>query len=286
MSTTLKISTVVTFVLSVYANVRYLVGRNPIDEDPERDPFFRVGFTPFTANLLVILLYWGFTHLLQFGFLLQLFFPEETNPQSQSSNPVSDALGVATNASRLKVAGNVGWSLNVFNFLHFTWTLLFVRGHYLLSEFVLIINFFNILGLYTSQAPWKLKSFSSILLLHMPVAALPFSWLFYAIFWNGAVLVGSQSLVARIIANIFIWNFVLVPTFFLAIYRDWSIGLSSSVLVFGIGLAQLFTHVFALQWIFAFVISGLLFLASIAVLSANLNGDKISDGEQAPLINN
>lgn len=285
-TTTLKVSTVVTLILSVYANIRYLVGRNPIDDDPEKDPFFRVGFTPFTANLLVILIYWGATHILQLGFIAQFFFPEETNSQSQSSNPAANALGAITNFSRVKTATNVGWSLNIFNFLHFAWSLLFAHGHYILSELVLIANFVNILALYTSQKPWKIRNLSQIFLIHMPVAALPFSWLFFAIFWNGAVIVGSQSLAARIVANVFIWNFLLVPTFFLAIYRDWSIGLSSSALMLGLGLGQLFTKVFALQWIFAFAISGFLFLASIAVLSANLTSDTGSSTENAPLINN
>jgi hypothetical protein len=162
----------------------------------------------------------------------------------------------------------------------------FAHGHYILSELVLIANFVNIWGLYTSQKPWKIRNLSQIFLIHMPVAALPFSWLFFAIFWNGAVIVGSQSLAARIVANVFIWNFLLVPTFFLAIYRDWSIGLSSSALMLGLGLGQLFTKVFALQWIFAFAISGFLFLASIAVLSANLTSDNGSSTENAPLINN
>lgn len=285
MSNTLKISSVVTLILSGYANLRYLVGRNPIDNDPEKDPFYRVGFTPFTANLLIVLLYWGFTHLLQLGFILQFFFPEQTNPQSQSTNPMSNALGGITNASRLKTASNVGWSLNVFNGLHFVWTLLFAKGHYILAEIVLIINLFNILALYTSQAPYKLQTLSNVFLIHMPVAALPFSWLLYAIFWNGAVMVGSQSLAGRIVANVFIWNFLLVPTFFLAIYRDWSVGLSSALLMLGLGFGQLFTKVFALQWIFAFSISGFLFLASVAVLSSNLTTDKPTDAENAPLIN-
>jgi hypothetical protein len=286
MSNTLKISSVITLALSIYANVRYLVGRNPVDNDPEKDPFFRVGFTPFTGNLLIILLYWGFTHLLQLSFVLQYFFPEETEPQTDSSNPLTSALGGITNSSRLKTANNVGWSVNIFNLLHFVWTLLFVNGHYILSEIVLIINFFNILALYISQATYKLQPLSSIVLIHMPATALPFSWLLYAIFWNGAAMVGSQSLAGRIVANVFIWNFMLVPTFFLAIYRDWSVGFSSSVLMLALGVGQLLTKVFALQWIFAFVISGYLFLASAAVLGSNLTVVKTTDAENAPLINN
>ncbi|CDR37610.1 CYFA0S01e13256g1_1 [Cyberlindnera fabianii] len=288
-SNSLKYLSVITLVLSLYGNIRYMAGRAGHDiGDPEKDPYFRVGFTPFTANILVVLIFWGFLHLLQISFVTQYFFAEETSQHTEtSSNPVNAALGGVTSSAHAKVAEKVGVHFNLFNFLHFLWLLLFVSGHYILAELVIIVNLFNIVGLYTSHKTYKDGSIASNLLIHIPVAAFPFSWLMYALFWNGAVVFNSQSLVARIIANIFIWDFLFVPIFFLAIYRDWAFGFGSAVLLLGLGLGQLFTKVFALQWIFAFVISGVLFLSSVAVLSVSIrNTGTSTDSENAPLIGN
>lgn len=284
-----KFVTTVALVLAIYGNLRYALGRAPIEKNPEDDPFFRVGFTPFTANILVVLIYWGVLHLLQISFVLQYFFPEEQPGERAQSSTIGNILQ-GGQPTRLEVADHVGWHFTVFNFLQFFWTLLFVHGHYIWSEIFVILNFFNILTLYVAHKTYAIKPLSNYALIHLPTAALPFSWLLYLLFWNGAVVVGSNGLVARIIANIFVWDFLLVPTILLILYRDWAVGFSSAALQLALALGQLFTKIFALQWIFAFIIAGLLFAFSLAVLSADLRDSKKSsastDAENAPLINN
>lgn len=77
--------------------------------------------------------------------------------------------------------------------------------------------------------------------------------------------------------------FLFVPGFFLVVFNDWGVGLSSSALVFSLGMGQLFTKLFALQWIFAFVISGLLLVLSVIVaLTGSLSKNASSEG--APLL--
>lgn len=70
-------------------------------------------------------------------------------------------------------------------------------------------------------------------------------------------------------------------------------GLSLSVLAAAIGVGQFLTHAAALQWIFAFVIMGVLFLATLGVAVPVWTGREIkwrrraepTDSERAPLLN-
>lgn len=285
-----RVVTTIALVLAIYGNFKYALGRAPVEKNPEDDPFFRVGFTPFTGNILIVLIYWGILHIMQISFVAQYFFPEEQPGERAASSTIGNILQGGS-PTRLQVADHVGWHFTMFNILHFIWTLLFVNGHYIWSEIFVILNFFNILTLYVAHKTYTIKSFTNYSLIHMSTAALPFSWLLYLLFWNGAVVVGSNGFVARVIANIFIWDFLLVPTLLLVIYRDWAVGFSSAALQLALALGQLFTKVFALQWIFAFVIAGSLFAFSLAVMSAEIKDNKSSstnanDPENAPLINN
>lgn len=282
-----KVVTTLALVLAIYGNFRYALGRAPVEKNPEDDPFFRVGFTPFTGNILLILIYWGVLHLLQISFVAQYFFPEEQPGERAASSTIGNVLQ-GGQPTRLQIADHVGWHFTVFNFLHFFWTLLFVNGHYIWSELFIILNFFNILTLYVAHKTYAIKPLRNYVLIHFSTAALPFAWLLHALFWNGAVVVGRNGFVARIFANIFVWDYLLVPTVLLIIYRDWAVGFSSAAVSLALALGQLFTKVFALQWIFAFIIAGLLFLFSVAVVSADLKNTKTSstDAENAPLINN
>lgn len=252
-----KVTTIVSFVLAVYGNLRYLVGRSPFDK---HSPFL-VNDTPFSANILVTLSYWVVLYILQASFIAQIFVP---------------LLELQNREHTLKV----GWHFTLFNIGSFLWSLLFAKKHFFWSELVLILNFFNILVLYFSHKTYAIKPLTNWVLIHWSTAAFPLSWLLYAIFWNGAVLFHVHKLVGRIVSNVLVWDFLLVPGFFLVTYEDWAVGLSSSALAFGLGLGQLLLKVFALQWIFAFVIAGLLLVWSVFILVRGSNHTE----EHAPLL--
>lgn len=260
-----KIFTIVSWVLSTYYSIRYFVGRDPLSHD---NPYHSVN-TPFTLNIVVTMAYWAVFLLMQALFVTQIFVPT-----------VDHASGIT---SRLEVTKHIGWHFTAFNLFHWAWTLLFVKKHYFFSEVVLILNFFNILSLYFAHKTYSLRPFSNWFLIHMSTAAFPFSWLLVAIFWNGAVLFHIHKLFGRIIANITIWLLFLIPASFVVVFNDWGIGITSSVLTFGLGLGQLFTKAFALQWIFAFIISGLLFVLTIVVASGWVVRRGVTD-ESAPLL--
>lgn len=231
--------TVISLIVSIFFTLRYMGGHWG-----HHAPGFFVHETPFTANGFVILVYWVYLFINQIFFLSQYY---------------------SSDSSILESASGITWHFTVFNLLHALWIYTFSHKHfYIWSEVVLVVNLFNLLYLYVDHKPYGVKPLSKWLAIHPPTAALPLSWVMYAIFWNGSVAFQAhKGFVARIFANIFIWEFLVVPAVFLVLYNDWAIGLSTAVLVFGIGLSQFFTKLIALQWIFAFVISGLLVVLSI-----------------------
>lgn len=262
-----KWATIISWVLAAYVSIRYFVGRSPTDSN---NPY-HVADTPFSGNIIVTIIYWLVLFFLQISFVVQIFVPA-----AESSNPLSN--------SRTTITKEIGWHFTAFNLGVFAWTLLFVKRHFFWSELVLLANFANISYLYFAYKTYKIKPVSTWILIHWPTIALPWSWLMFAVFWNGAVLFHIHKLVGRIIANILVWMFLLVPGFFIAVFNDWGIGLSSSALMFSLGLNQIFTKTFALQWIFAFVILGLLLILSVVAAVTGRVTREPSTEEGAPLL--
>lgn len=258
-----KVSTVISFLLSIYVNIRYFVGRSPYDKHSS----FNVSNTPFSANILVTLTFWALLYLLQLLFISQIFLPS-----------------VESDSSRAKYTKKVAWHFTVFNLLTFFWTILFTKKHFFLSEILLVINLANIITLYFNHKTYAIRPLGDWVLIHLSTCSFPLSWLFYSVFWNGAVLFNVHKLFGRIIANVLIWDFLLVPLVFIILFNDWGVGLSSTLLMFGLGLGQLLVKVFALQWIFAFVISGILFLFSVIAMATTSFVIVEIETEQAPLI--
>lgn len=261
-----KGSIIVSWILAAVVTLRYLAGRLPQNKN---DPY-HVADNPFTANIIVIMVYWSLMFLLQIAFVIQLFIPlRETGNGSEN---------------RLEISKKIGWHFTFFNLLVFLWTLLFVSGHYFWSDVFVVVNFLNILQLHRVHKTHKLESLPLLVFIHWPITAFPLSWLFYAIFMNTSVLFHVHKFVGRIISNVLIWAFLVVPGFALVVLNDWSIALTSSILTFGIGLGQLFTKAFALQWIFAFIISGLLFAGAVAAFVTSVFKTDRTLDERAPLL--
>lgn len=235
----------ITWVLSAVSNLRYNFGRrSPWDSGHQDD----VAFTPFTAAYIGIWLFWIALLLIQFFYLLRSFKVSSVELQNH-------------------------FIIN--NVLLILWSYWFARGHYFLSEIAIILVFWNAAIAYLVTKSYLIRPIFSWFSIHLPVVALPLAWSTYAIFWNGAVLFHARNWPARIVANVVIWNFLFVPAFFLALTGDYAIGLAFAWLTFSLGWGQLSTKVFALQWIFAFVISGLDLLISAAYAVRNPNLDSV-----------
>jgi len=154
--------------------------------------------------------------------------------------------------------------------LQFGWTLLWVHKHFAISWIFLIINFFNILRLYL-RLGYKLgqinrSNFHRLLFLEAPIARLPLAILFIDIFHNGAVAFHVHGSLGRLLSNIFIWVIFVVGAGVVVFFRDWVFGLAIAYNTLSLAIEQLGIKIIALQWIFAFVISGVVALLSIFVM--------------------
>lgn len=257
-----KISTTASYLLLLVTSIYYLV------KSPETGRYTHGRFwhhnphTPFAQSAIVTSIYWLLLFILQAHYLFLVF----------KENSVG--LGLAPQF----VASN----LLLFGFVQ-----LFVRSEYWLSLLLIVINFFNLTYLY-------FKFPTSPRLTHIGVVSGPLAWNFVALYWVGAVAIVSNSLAARIVANVFIWGWLGYGVFFLAAYKDYTLGLELAILAFSTGLGQVLTppYVLQLQYVFAFTISGLLLLLSIAVGVPGILGREpfprgqivSEDQERAPLL--
>lgn len=75
-------------------------------------------------------------------------------------------------------------------------------------------------------------------------------------------------------------------------FQDYTMGFSLSVLAAAIGVSQFLRQVIALQWIFAFIVMAMLFIATLVVAVPAWTGKELkwkhsvsNDTERAPLLN-
>ncbi len=88
---------------------------------------------------------------------------------------------------------------------------------------MLLLNFFNLSSLYFRHSNYPLA-------IHVPVVSGPLAFTYVAILWCGAAMVNAHTLAARILANIAIWGILVYGMFFLAAFKDYTIGFELSVL--------------------------------------------------------
>jgi len=220
--------------------------------------------TPFSLNSIIASIYWVLLFILQLGYCYHLYHQDKT------------FVAAAANVGSHFVVNN----LMLFGFLH-----LWCRSWFWLGEILLIINFFNLTFAYFRHP-------TTPRIIHIATITGPYAWNWVALFWCGAAMVNAQSLPARIAANIFIWSIFVFGLFFLVVFKDYTMGFALSVLCASLGVSQFLTKVIALQWIFAFVIMGVLFVLSLGIGVPGYfgkepfkRGEVVSeDRERAPLL--
>jgi hypothetical protein len=256
-----KVFIVLSYVLSAFAALFYLLPN-------EGEKHF---LTPFSGILIVNAIYWVLTLLFQFLFIVKVLFNENVTQTNQSS-----------------VIAVVGPHFIISNVLNSLWIYFFTRERFWLSEALLFVNLLNLLTLYFSHKTIAIKSLPDWLTIHLPVTGIPLAWTLYAIFWNGACMFHShnKTLLPRVLANVFIWEFLFVPMALLMLYSDWSVALATSFLMLGVGFRQMFTKLIAFQWIFAFVISGADFIFAVLSMFNTAIGqvDTARSQDSAPLL--
>jgi len=221
---------------------------------------------PFALNKVITSIYWIVLFISQIGYVWSLFSSNETY---------------------VGAAAGVGSHFIFNNLFQFAFLMLFVRSHFWWAEFILVLNFWNLSAVY-------FRNPVTPRFIHFPAISGPLAWTFVALYWNGSIAVDSNSLPARILANVAIWSILVYGFFFLAVYKDYTMGFALSVLSASLGVGQFFEKPAALQWIFAFVIMAVLFLATLAIAIPGFFGKEISfrrdtgvvnqDQERAPLL--
>jgi len=222
--------------------------------------------TPFALNAVIVSIYWIVLYVLQIPYLASLF---QADFASES----------------LTTACNLASTFTYHNLLQFGFIHLWCRSYFGWALLLQIVNFFNLTFAYFKY-PKTTK------LTHIAVLAAPLAWTFVSLYWTGAVAVHARHFAARIVANIFIWTWLVYGGFYIIIFKDWAMGFSLSVLAAALGVAQFLTVIIAVQWIEAFIIMGLLFLTSLAIAVPGIFGKDPfkrgqtvhQDREQEPLL--
>jgi len=265
--TAYKIFTLLSWLLSVVVSV-YYVFEEPRDGFHIRRRIWDQNYlyrTAFTLNSTIVDIYWVVLFILQLVYVAHLF---------------------SSNTDYVNAAASVGSHFILNNLLHFAFVMLFVRSHFGWAELILIINFFNLTSLYFRHNVYPR-------FVHWPAVSAPLAWTFVAVYWNGAIMVTHpHNLVARIFGNIFIWSLLVFGWFFIAVYKDYTMGFNLSVLAAAIGVAQFYDRIIAFQWIFAFTIMAVLFVSTVIVALPAWTGRDLgwgkktapADQERAPLL--
>jgi len=192
----------------------------------------------------------------------------------------------SANTDYVQAAASVGSHFIFNNLLQFGWVMLFTRSHFVWSEVLLIVNFFNLSSLYFRH-PTHPR------FIHVPVVTGPLAFSFVAIYWNGAIATHAEGLAARIIANIAIWGILVYGMFFLVTFKDYTMGFALSVLSASLGVSQFLRQIIAFQWIFAFTIMAVLFVSTLVIAVPGIFGKEVGfrretvvseDRERAPLL--
>ncbi|KAK6353324.1 hypothetical protein TWF696_005294 [Orbilia brochopaga] len=261
-----KVATILSFLLNLVFTVMYTL-HAPTNGHKHRHWNHTIfglrdhDYTAFSPSYVFITIYWITLFILQIGYIWHLF---------------------SSNIEHVRCAAAVGSHFILFNLLQFAWVHLWTRSHWWISELMLIANWVNLMALYFRHT--TMPAF-----VHLPAVAMPLTWVEFALFWNGAVMVHCEGLACRILANVGIWNFLVFAGIFVVIFNDYHVGFSTAFLMAGLGVGQFFTKAFALQWIFAFTIMAVVFLASLAaavpgVFSRRDRSDAAADRERAPLL--
>jgi len=266
---TYKILTTLTWLLVTIATFYYAIHAPDDDKKSWRHSIWdvnRLYRTPFALNIVITSIYWVVLFILQIGYVWHLF---------------------SSNADYVNAAAGVGSHFIFNNLLQFAFVMLFVRSHFIWAEVILVVNFFNLSSLY-------FRHNTHPRLIHIPVVSGPLAWTFVALYWNGAIAVNAHTLAARIAANVAIWGILVYGLFFLVVFKDYTMGFALSILSAALGVGQFLTKTIAFQWIFAFVIMAVLFVATLAGGIPGIFGKEISfrreqnvvpaDQERAPLL--
>lgn len=107
--------------------------------------------------------------------------------------------------------------------------MLWVRGHAVIAEVVLIAQFLQLTSVY-------FRYHTAPKLIHIPVSVMPLTFTFFLLYWDGATMIHCHGIACRILANISIWGIAAFAGFFLIGFKDFYVGFATAYLAAGLGV--------------------------------------------------
>jgi hypothetical protein len=200
-----KITTTISYLLLLVTAFYYTFNKPHEGHHVNNGRFWQHNYqTPFAQSSIITSIYWLVLFILQLVYAGSLY---------------------TSNTVYVTAAANIGSHFVANNLLLFGFVHLWVRSHFVLAELLIVINFFNLSFAYFRHS-------TTPRLIHIGTVSGPLAWNFVALYWVGAVMVHTNHLAARIVANVFIWGWAGYGIFFLAAYKDYTMGYALSVLSF------------------------------------------------------
>ena len=181
-------------------------------------------------------------------------------------------------ASRVRSAAAVCGHFTASNALHVVFTALFVKSLFRWAEGILLLNFVNLTVMQCRHKGLPIQ-------VHLPATSFPLSWTFFALCWNGFMMVPNQSEVAaRVAGSIIVWAILGYGLFSLLAqkvrnrcqydsgrwtngsHQDYALCLCLSFLSVAVGVGQLERLASVPELISPFIIGTMLLFAPIAWL--------------------
>ncbi|KAK4078020.1 hypothetical protein Purlil1_12128 [Purpureocillium lilacinum] len=163
-------------------------------------------------------------------------------------------------ASRVHSAAAVCGHFTASNALHVVFTALFVKSLFRWAEGILLLNFVNLTVMQCRHKGLPIQ-------VHLPAISFPLSWTFFALYWNGFMMVPNQSEVAaRVAGSIIVWAILGYGLFSLLAQKDYALCFCLSFLSVAVGVGQLERLASVPELISPFIIGTMLLFAPIAWL--------------------
>jgi len=261
-----RVLAVLSWLLVVVVGLNYSVNKpwdvphgHTIWEQAELHP------TAFSQNVVVTAVFWILLLLFQVSYLWHIF----------SQDPL-----------RITAAANVASHFTLNNLFIFAFIMLWVRNHFWPAEVILAVH-------QISQTTAYWIHLRSPPLVKLSAISGPYAWTLTALFWNGAVAVGSNGVAARLAANVFIWVIFVIGLGHIILVKDYLGGYALSLLLLSLAVEQFELKIISLQWIFAFVIFAIFLFESLYVSSVvywerdifwRIISHDSSDREREPLL--
>ncbi|KAK4065940.1 hypothetical protein Purlil1_13999 [Purpureocillium lilacinum] len=210
---------------------------SPHDTEPTHNPWALNYARPssFTINSTLGYIFWSSLLNWQVLYIAQLF--------SRDNERVRQAVGVSGY-----------FVLN--NLLHSLFVILFVHSCFRWAEGILLLNFVNLSVLRFRHRALPLQ-------VHLPAISLPQSWTFFALYWNGFMMVRDQPLIAsRVAGGIFIWALLGYGILSLGAFKDAALSICLSIISVAIGIGQIERLGSMPEVVSPFIIGALLVLAT------------------------